>query len=83
MPKDVSYTWEQIYDAYLKGYERGAQHSRQEIAENPGNKNNSDLVQLLCNMKELLLNFGTPPKEARAHIIKGINAALAQQHQIA
>jgi len=42
---------------------------------------NSAMVQLLCNVKGLLLNHDTPPREARADVIRAINAVLAQQHQ--
>ena len=43
--------------------------------------NNSAMVQLLCDVKGLLLNHDTPPREARADVIRAINAVLAQQHQ--
>lgn len=41
----------------------------------------SDIVQLLCDVKGLLLNNDTPSREARAKIVRAINAVLAQQHQ--
>ena len=43
--------------------------------------NNSAMVQLLCDVKGLLLNHDTPSREARADVIRAINAVLAQQHQ--
>jgi hypothetical protein len=39
---------------------------------------NSAMVQLLCDVKGLLLNNDTPSREARAEIIGAINAVLAQ-----
>jgi hypothetical protein len=63
--------WHEIMDGY----------ARHKLAEANSQAHNSAVVQLLCDVKGLLLNNDTPSREARAEIIGAINAVLAQQHQ--
>lgn len=66
-------------ECYNRGFADGAASVASKLAESASSAStNTSIMQLLCDVKGLLLNNDTPPREARVEIVCAINEVLAQ-----